>query len=129
MKTYQNKRTIVKAKIAGKVVVINFASDKRDAYKEMKDTIEYLGMGTYHSYDGVPADDTKFTHFWRHNNQLVHIKKLIAELNYDSKESLVRWIMSETGRERQYSECRCTFRSRAYTKDGESICGNCDKPI
>ena len=56
---------IVKAMIAGEIVVIDLASDKRDSYKEISDRIEYLGYGEYYSFDGNVNTDNGSAHFWR----------------------------------------------------------------
>jgi len=63
---FGEKKTIVKATINGKVVTIDLAHSKdKNAYNDIKDKIEYLGEGLYHSYDGFPATDKNLTHFWR----------------------------------------------------------------
>lgn len=55
----------VKATINGKLETIDLASDKIDAYNDINREIEYIGIGTYHSYGNQPAEDLKEYHFWR----------------------------------------------------------------
>lgn len=134
----QAPKTINKAKINGKVVVIDLADENRNAYYGMTERIQYLGLGRYHSYNDVPADDKKLYHFWRFKepktprnpkDKLAYLKETICKLNDNSKEKLCLWLMSETGRGRLYSKCVCYFRSRCYSKDGIHMCRQCNKPI
>lgn len=85
-------RPINRATIADKVVVINFVADDRNAYDSMGDAIEYLGVGKYHSYNLVPANDTNAYHFWRWREDIEGIKELIRNLSDAGKESLWEWI-------------------------------------
>lgn len=59
------RKVIIKASINNRIVEINLASTERDAYDDMKDKITYLGRGIYHSYNGVPAKDKEYHHFWK----------------------------------------------------------------
>ncbi len=58
------KKTIVRAKIKGKIVIIDLASKDRNAYSDIKRRIKYLGKGTYYSYNDVQSKDKELTHFW-----------------------------------------------------------------
>lgn len=65
MAQYGNYNITVKAKIRGKIVIIELASNDRWAYRDIKDKITYLGCGLYYSYNDVKATDKQKTHFWK----------------------------------------------------------------
>lgn len=86
------KRSIIRATINGKVLIVDHVSADRNSYKDMGDSIEYLGIGKYHSYDMVRADDPIPFHFWRWREDVEGIKGLIRNLSNEGKESLWEWI-------------------------------------
>lgn len=61
--------SIVKAKIKGEIVEVDFADSKsKYAYrsiKELKGKLKYLGRGYYVSIDGVRQTSRSFAHFWK----------------------------------------------------------------
>lgn len=62
------EKVIVRAKIKGKVIIVDFVSQDRNSYGDMN--VEYLGKGKYHSYNGQPAKDKKIYHFWKWKTEL-----------------------------------------------------------
>ena len=56
---------VVKAKIRGKIVIVDFVATDKNAYKDIKIKLKYLGKGVYHSYGDHPANDPKKYHFWK----------------------------------------------------------------
>lgn len=59
-------KTITKALIDGKVVIINLSSNDQTSYRNIARPVEYLGEGVFHSYNDVLAHDKTPTHFWRY---------------------------------------------------------------
>lgn len=64
-----DRQIVVKAKINDDIVVINLASKNKYAYAHIQDRIEYLGSGTYYSFDQTLAKDTELYHFWKWKTQ------------------------------------------------------------
>lgn len=60
------RKTVVKAIIRNKVIIVNAVAEERDVqlYSELK----YVGYGQYHSIDGSPMKDKKFYHFWQYQS-------------------------------------------------------------
>lgn len=84
-------------------------------YKEFPNKDYYQGYkngmpeGAKHVlYKAIPLLEKK-------NNQIKKLKAEIKKFKLDIKY--------------EESFCSCHFRSRAYSKDGVSMCGNCNKPI
>jgi len=49
----------------GKIVIVDFVATDKNAYKDIKIKLKYLGKGVYHSYGDHPANDPKKYHFWK----------------------------------------------------------------
>ncbi len=68
MRIDNSKKTIVKAAINNRIVLVDLASDNRDAYQDLAERIKYLGSGIYYSYtsDGIESfdSDPRLMHFW-----------------------------------------------------------------
>lgn len=62
---YEPVAVVVKAKIRGKIVIVDFVADDKNAYNGLKIKLKYLGKGVYHSYNDRPANDPKKYHFWK----------------------------------------------------------------
>ncbi len=60
-----SENLIIRAKINGKIMAIDLASNEKNAYRDMEYKVEYLGSGLYYSYGNTKATDKKVTHFWK----------------------------------------------------------------
>lgn len=53
----------IRAKINNAIYIIDMASDSAESYGGVNAS-NYIGCGTYYSYDETKANDPKMTHFW-----------------------------------------------------------------
>jgi hypothetical protein len=51
------------ANIDGKLVMFSVCSDKKDML--LDNTLEYIGVGTLYSINGITVNDSLYLHFWR----------------------------------------------------------------